>query len=326
MTDANSSRRLGHVPVLLAQVKAGLALQENKLFVDGTFGRGGYSQAFLQGAQCKVMALDRDPAALLSAQKLKSRYRNRFTFFTGCFGDLDQILVEQGVQGVDGGVVLDLGVSSPQVDDATRGFSFRSDGPLDMRMGLCGEDAAGFINKATEKQLSEVIYNYGEERRARAVAREIIRERGVHAITRTSQLADIVRKVVKKSIDGLDPATRTFQAIRIHINNELDELQRGLAAAERALVAGGRLVVVSFHSLEDRLVKTFLSERCGRGSRSNRHLPALDRQIAPSFSLINTRVIKPTAEERGENPRSSSARLRAAVRTTAPIWPEGAVT
>ena len=325
MTEANSSRRLGHVPVLLAQVKAGLALQDNKLFVDGTFGRGGYSQALLQDAQCQVMALDRDPEARASAQELKSRYGGRFTFFTGCFGDLDQILFGQGVQGVDGGVVLDLGVSSPQVDDATRGFSFRSDGPLDMRMGLCGEDAAGFINKATEKQLSEVIYNFGEERRARAVAREIVRERGVRPITRTSQLADIARKAVKKSIDGLDPATRTFQAIRIHINNELDELQRGLAAAERALVAGGRLVVVSFHSLEDRLVKTFLSERSGRGSRSNRHSPALDRQVSPSFSLINSRVIKPTAEEREGNPRSSSARLRAAVRTSAPVWPMGVV-
>ena len=315
MTDANSSRRLGHVPVLLAQVKAGLALQDNRLFVDGTFGRGGYSQALLQDAQCQVMALDRDPGARSSAQELKSRYGDRFTFLTGCFGDLDQILFGQGVHCVDGGVVL----------DATRGFSFRSDGPLDMRMGLCGEDAADFINKATEKQLSEVIYNYGEERRARAVAREIIRERRVRAITRTSQLADIARKVVKKSIDGLDPATRTFQAIRIHINNELDELRRGLAAAERALVAGGRLVVVSFHSLEDRLVKAFLSERSGRGGRSNRHLPTLDRQAPPSFSLINSRVIKPTAEEREENPRSSSARLRAAVRTTAPVWPMGVV-
>ena len=325
MTDANSSRRLGHVPVLLAQVKAGLALQDNSLFVDGTFGRGGYSQALLQDAQCQVMALDRDPGARSSAQELKSRYGDRFTFLTGCFGDLDQILFGQGVHCVDGGVVLDLGVSSPQIDDVTRGFSFRSDGPLDMRMGLCGEDAADFINKATEKQLSEVIYNYGEERRARAVAREIIRERNVRAITRTSQLANIARKVVKKSIDGLDPATRTFQAIRIHINNELDELRRGLAAAERALVAGGRLVVVSFHSLEDRLVKAFLSERSGRGSRSNRHLPALDRQAPPSFSLINSRVIKPTAKEREENPRSSSARLRAAVRTTAPVWPMGVV-
>ena len=323
MTDANSSRRFGHVPVLLAQVKASLALQDNKLFIDGTFGRGGYSQALLKGARCQVMALDRDPAVRGRAQELKSLYGDRFTFFSGCFGDLDQILIEQGVHHVDGGVVLDLGVSSPQIDDAARGFSFRSDGPLDMRMGLTGEDAADFINKATERELSDVIYNYGQERRARAVAREIVRERRACAITRTSQLADIARKVVKKSIDGLDPATRTFQAIRIHINNELDELRRGLAAAERALVVGGRLVVVSFHSLEDRLVKAFLSERSGRGSRSNRHLPALDRRVSPSFSLINNRVIKPTLEEREQNPRSSSARLRAAVRTGAPVWPVG---
>ncbi|MEE2694545.1 MAG: 16S rRNA (cytosine(1402)-N(4))-methyltransferase RsmH [Pseudomonadota bacterium] len=323
--DANPSRRVGHVPVLLAQVKAGLALQDNKLFVDGTFGRGGHSEALLQSARCEVMALDRDPAARSSARELRSRYGRRFSFFNGCFGDLDQILSEQGVRYVNGGVVLDLGVSSPQIDDAARGFSFQSDGPLDMRMGLCGEDAAGFINRATEGQLSDVIYNYGQERRARAVAREIVRERSVRAITRTGQLAEIVRKVVKKSIDGLDPATRTFQAIRIQINNELEELQRGLVAAERALVAGGRLVVVSFHSLEDRLVKTFLSERAGRARGSNRHLPAVDRRISPSFALINSRVIKPTLEERGKNPRSSSARLRAAERTEAPAWPMGAV-
>ena len=325
MTDAHSSRRFGHVPVLLAQVKAGLAIQDNKLFIDGTFGRGGYSQAFLEDAQCNVVALDRDPAARSSAQELRARYDGRFRFFTGCFGDLEEILFGQGVHDVDGGVVLDLGLSSPQVDDATRGFSFRSDGPLDMRMGLCGEGAADFINRATMQQLSDVIYTYGQERRARSVAREIIRERNCRPITRTGQLADIVRKVVKKSIDGLDPATRTFQAIRIHINNELDELQRGLAAAERVLVAGGRLVVVSFHSLEDRLVKIFLSQRSGRGSRSNRHLPGLDRRASPSFSLINNRVIKPTAEEREKNPRSSSARLRAAVRTAAPAWPTGVV-
>jgi 16S rRNA (cytosine1402-N4)-methyltransferase len=325
VTDAISSLRLGHVPVLLNEVTVGLAAEDEKLFIDGTFGRGGYSEALLQGARCRVVGLDRDPAAQDRAQELRSKYRDRFTFCMGCFGDLDKILIQQGIHDVDGGVVLDLGISSPQLDDPMRGFSFRFDGPLDMRMGLDGADAAGFINQAAESKLTEVIYNYGQERRARAVAREIVKARNTRAITRTGQLADVVRRVVRKSVDGLDPATRTFQAIRIHINNELEELQHGLAAAERMLAVGGRLVVVTFHSLEDRLVKTFLSERAGRARMPNRHAPAVGKQAVPSFSLLNNRVIKPTLQELRRNPRSRSARLRAAIRTAAPVWPMGVV-
>ena len=326
MTDAISSRRLGHVPVLLTEVTVGLAAEDEKLFVDGTFGRGGYSEALLQGARCRVVALDRDPAAQHRAQELKSKYQDRFTFCLGRFGNLDEILIQQGIHDVDGGVVLDLGTSSPQLDDPTRGFSFRFDGPLDMRMGAEGGDAAGFVNQATEKTLTEVIYNYGEERRARAVAKEIVRVRNTKAITRTGQLADVVRRVVRKSVDGLDPATRTFQAIRIHINNELEELQRGLAAAEQMLSAGGRLVIVTFHSLEDRLVKAFLRERSGNGRMPNRHAPKIVKQAMPSFVLLNNRVIKPTSQELKKNPRSRSARLRAAIRTAAPVWPMGVFT
>ena len=326
MTDAISSHRLGHVPVLLAEVTVGMAAEDEKLFIDGTFGRGGYSEALLQGARCRVVALDRDPTAQHRAQELKSNYRDRFTFCLGCFGDLDKILFQQGIHDVDGGVVLDLGTSSPQLDDPTRGFSFRFDGPLDMRMGAEGGDAAGFINQATESELTEVIYNYGEERRARAVAGEIVRVRSTQAITRTGQLADVVRRVVRKSVDGLDPATRTFQAIRIHINNELGELQRGLVAAERMLSVGGRLVIVTFHSLEDRLVKAFLRERSGKGRMPNRHTPEITKQAAPSFSLLNNRVIKPNSQEMKRNPRSRSARLRAAIRTAAPVWPMGVFT
>lgn len=326
MTDAISSRRLGHVPVLLTEVTIGMAAEDEKLFVDGTFGRGGYSEALLEGARCRVVALDRDPTAEHRARELKLKYQDRFSFCLGCFGDLDKILVQEGIHDVDGGVVLDLGTSSPQLDNPTRGFSFRFDGPLDMRMGAEGVDAAGFINQATESELTEVIYNYGEERRARAVAREIVRVRSTQAITRTGQLADVVRRVVRKSVDGLDPATRTFQAIRIHINNELEELQRGLAAAERMLSVGGRLVIVTFHSLEDRLVKAFLSERSGKGRMPNRHAPEITKQAVPSFSLLNNRVIKPTPQELKRNPRSRSARLRAAIRTAAPVWPMGVFT
>ena len=323
MSDAISSHRFGHVPVLLSEVTNGLAIQDDQLVIDGTFGYGGYSEAFLKNTRCSVVGLDRDPTVLGRAQELDLEYKGRFTFCLGCFGDLDEILRQQGIKDISGGVVLDLGVSSPQIIDPSRGFSFRFDGPLDMRMSADGDDAANFVNHATERQLTDIIYNYGEERRARAVANEIIRVRNIQAITRTGQLANLVRDVVKKSVDGLDPATRTFQAIRIHINNELEELQRGLAAAERMLTAGGRLVVVSFHSLEDRLVKTFLSERAGRGGKPNRHLPSAGDQADPSFSLLNNRVIKPTAQELRNNPRSRSARLRAAIRTTAPVWPIG---
>ena len=320
MTDAIPSRLVGHVPVLLEEVVALLEPRNGALYVDGTFGCGGYSKALLTSAVCNVVAIDRDPHARDSAEKMKAGYGGRFDFVGGNFGSMDSYLKARGVARVNGGIVLDLGVSSTQLNDASRGFSFRHDGPLDMRMEAAGLDAMTFVNQASEKELAGVIRGYGEERRALSVARAIVAARKEQPISRTRELATIIRRVVKKSADGLDPATRTFQAIRVHINNELDELASGLVAAEKILTTGGRLVVVSFHSLEDRLVKTFFRERVGRGSNPSRHLPALKAGRRPSFRLLTARPVRAKACEISANPRARSARLRAVERTSAAPW------
>ena len=320
MTDAIPSRLVGHVPVLLEEVVALLEPRNGALYVDGTFGCGGYSKALLTSAVCNVVAIDRDPHARESAEKMKAGYGGRFDFVGGNFGSMDSYLKARGVARVNGGIVLDLGVSSTQLSDASRGFSFRHDGPLDMRMEAAGLDAMTFVNQASEKELAGVILGYGEERRALSVAKAIVAARKERPISRTRELATIIRRVVKKSADGLDPATRTFQAIRVHINNELDELASGLVAAEKILTTGGRLVVVSFHSLEDRLVKTFFRERVGRGSNPSRHLPALKAGRRPSFRLLTARPVRAKACEISANPRARSARLRAVERTSAAPW------
>lgn len=320
MTDAIPSRLVGHVPVLLDDVVALLKPRDGGLYVDGTFGCGGYSKALLTSAVCNVVAIDRDPHARGSAEKMKAGHGGRFDFIGGSFGAMDSHLRARGVNRVDGGIVLDLGVSSTQLDDASRGFSFRHDGPLDMRMETAGLDAKSFVNQASEKELAGVIRGYGEERRALSVARAIVAARKEQPISRTRELATIIRRVVKKSADGLDPATRTFQALRVHINNELDELASGLAAAEKILTAGGRLVVVSFHSLEDRIVKNFFRERVGRGSNPSRHRPTLRAGRSPSFRLLTARPVRPKACEISANPRARSARLRAVERTSAAPW------
>ncbi len=320
MTDAIPSRLVGHVPVLLEEVVALLEPRNGALYVDGTFGCGGYSKALLTSAVCNVVAIDRDPHARESAEKMKAGYGGRFDFVGGNFGSMDSYLKARGVARVNGGIVLDLGVSSTQLSDASRGFSFRHDGPLDMRMEAAGLDAMTFVNQASEKELAGVILGYGEERRALSVAKAIVAARKERPISRTRELATIIRRVVKKSADGLDPATRTFQAIRVHINNELDELASGLVAAEKILTTGGRLVVVSFHSLEDRLVKTFFRERVGRGSNPSRHLPALKAGRRPSFRLLTARPVRAKACEISANPRARSARLRAVERTSEAPW------
>ena len=320
MTDAIPSHLVGHVPVLLEEVVALLEPRNGALYVDGTFGCGGYSKALLTSAVCNVVAMDRDPHARESAEKMKSGYGGRFDFVGGNFGSMDSYLKARGVARVNGGIVLDLGVSSTQLSDASRGFSFRHDGPLDMRMEAAGLDAMTFVNQASEKELAGVILGYGEERRALSVAKAIVAARKERPISRTRELATIIRRVVKKSADGLDPATRTFQAIRVHINNELDELASGLVAAEKILTTGGRLVVVSFHSLEDRLVKTFFRERVGRGSNPSRHLPALKAGRRPSFRLLTARPVRAKACEISANPRARSARLRAVERTSEAPW------
>jgi 16S rRNA (cytosine1402-N4)-methyltransferase len=310
-------REGGHVPVLLREVVAVLAPRPDAIYVDGTFGAGGYAAAILDAAPCRVWAIDRDPAAVARGQAMARHFGDRLSVVEGRFGDMDRLLRARGVDRVDG-VTLDLGVSSPQIDTPERGFSFRQDGPLDMRMGRDGPTAADLVATLEERDMADIIFRYGEERHARRVARAIVAARVESPITRTSTLAEIVRRSVPRSNDGIDPATRTFQALRIAVNDELGELARGLEAAERLLQPGGRLAVVSFHSLEDRAVKTFLRERSGGGGGS-RHLPPVARPAA-TFRLLG-KAAQPTAAESSANPRARSARLRAAERTDAPAWP-----
>ncbi|MBT3237535.1 MAG: 16S rRNA (cytosine(1402)-N(4))-methyltransferase RsmH [Rhodospirillaceae bacterium] len=323
--------RTPHTPVLLSQVLDALGPRgprDGATYVDGTFGAGGYSTAILESADCRVFGIDRDPNVLKAAEHLMTRYPGRLRVLGGCYGDMVKLLADAGVEHVDG-IALDLGVSSMQIDTAERGFSFRKDGPLDMRMGHAGSSsltgglsAADVINVYDEEQLADIIYTYGEERASRKIAAAIVMDRETQPFTRTEQLAGLLRRIVKKSKDGIDPATRTFQALRIYVNDELGELDRGLAAAERLLSPGGRLAVVSFHSLEDRKVKNFLQARSGHAPRASRHLPDASADApAPTFELLKRGAIKPTAEETQSNPRARSARLRAAERNSSPPWP-----
>ncbi len=309
----------GHRPVLLNEVLTVLDPCDGAVYVDGTFGAGGYSRALLEAARCTVWGIDRDPEAIAGAAPLVDEFSGRLTVITGCFGHMESLLAAHGVTRIDG-VALDIGVSSMQIDAAHRGFSFRHDGPLDMRMGKSGRSAADIVNSTGESDLAALIFAFGEERRSRRVARAIVDARRAGPITRTGELAAIVRRVVRPAADGLDPATRTFQALRIYVNDELGELDRGLVAAERMLVAGGRLAVVTFHSLEDRRVKRFLASRAGRAPRASRHAPQDADEQAPSFRLLARRAWRPTGAEMAANPRSRSARLRAAVRLDAPAW------
>ena len=247
-------------------------------------------------------------------------YDPRLTLLQGRFGEMTELLQQAGIEKVDG-VVLDLGVSSPQIDDAGRGFSFRFDGPLDMRMEKAGPSAADIVNSMDEGELARLIKELGEERRARRVARAIVEARNEAPITRTAELADIVRRAVPQGRSKIDPATRTFMALRLHVNGELDELEAGLRAAEEILAPGGRLVVVSFHSLEDRRVKLFMQERGGALPAGSRHLPPTEAKHPASFSLLRRGAEKPGADEIQQNPRARSARLRAAERTAAAAWP-----
>jgi len=250
-----------HRPVLLAEVLKLLAPRDGGIYVDGTFGAGGYSRAILESADCRVVGLDRDPRAIAEGAPLADSFAGRLTLVEGRFGEMVDLLAAKGVDAADG-VALDLGVSSMQLDEAERGFSFRGDGPLDMRMGGEGPSAADLVNDLGEAELADILFRYGEEKRARAIARAIIRRRAQGPITRTTELAAVVRKVLgPKKRDAIDPATRSFQALRIAVNDELGELDRGLAGAEALLKPGGRLAVVSFHSLEDRRIKRFLRAR-----------------------------------------------------------------
>ena len=303
-----------HIPVLLDEVIAGLAPQPGETHVDGTFGAGGYSRAIL-AAGANVIAFDRDPDAIAEGQALVAEAEGKLTLVPDVYSRMGEALAERGVDQVDG-VTLDVGVSSMQLDRADRGFSFQADGPLDMRMGQSGMSAADFVNEADEAEIADVLFHFGEERQSRRVARAIVAAR---PITRTGQLAQIVRRALGyREHDKKDPATRTFQAIRIHVNRELGELEDGLAAAEASLAPGGRLAVVSFHSLEDRIVKRFLQDRSGSTPSGSRHLPEVARRT-PSFEAV-AKPVRASEAELARNPRSRSATLRVARRTAASPW------
>ena len=303
-----------HLPVLIEEVIAGLAVQSGETHVDGTFGAGGYTRALLGAGAGRVIAFDRDPDAIAEGPSLVPD--PRLTLIHERFGKMDDALATRDLAPVDG-VTLDIGVSSMQLDRAERGFAFSKDGPLDMRMSQAGESAADFLNHAEEAEIARVIKDYGEEPRARRVAQAIVAAR---PLTRTAELAAVVRKSLGY-YQGMksDPATRTFQAIRIHLNAELDELEAGLVAAERVLRPGGRLAVVTFHSLEDRIVKRFLKSRSGATPAGSRHRPVATVGPSPSFEKV-AKPVSPSDAELATNPRARSARLRTAVRTDAPAW------
>ncbi len=307
---------MSHAPVLLAEAMDALALKAGGVYVDATFGGGGYSREMLARADCNVIAFDRDPDAIPRGAEMTAQAKGKFTLHQGRFGDLSP---DEAVDGV----VFDLGVSSFQLDEGARGFSFQADADLDMRMEREGNSAADAVNGLSEVALADLIYNYGEDDESRRIARTIVQARAAGPITRTLQLADIVERAVGgRKGARTHPATKTFQALRMLVNDELGELARGLSAAEGALKPGGRLAVVSFHSLEDRMVKRFIAERADAQGRGSRHTPDLPPERAPSFALERKRATAPSDEEVARNPRARSASLRWAVRTDAPAWDE----
>jgi 16S rRNA (cytosine1402-N4)-methyltransferase len=315
-----------HVPVLLPEVLAALAPQAGERLIDGTFGAGGYTAALLEAApDVRVLAIDRDPTAIGAGRALVDASGGRLSLVDGRFGDLDRLAEAANFVPVDG-VVLDIGVSSLQLDAAERGFSFQSDGPLDMRMSSDGPTAADVLNTADDADIADILFHLGEERRARAIARAIVGRRRERPFSRTAELVETVERVLGRGkVGGRHPATRTFQALRIYVNDELGELSQGLAAAERVLQPGGRLAVVTFHSLEDAIVKRFLRLRAGKQEQGSRHLPPeAPPGRHPSFRFVNAKPVNPSDEEIAANPRARSARLRWAVRTDAPAWPADA--
>lgn len=307
-----------HVPVMLPEILRHLAPAADDTLLDGTFGGGGYAAAVLDAAPCTLWAIDRDPDAIARGAALAARHPGRLHLLHGRFGDMVALLAAHGVGALDG-VVLDLGVSSFQIDDPRRGFSFRQDGPLDMRMAAAGETAADLVRDLPEDELADTLYQFGEERLSRRIARAIVAARAEAPITTTAQLAAVIRSVVPPDRSGIDPATRSFQALRIRVNDELGEVERALAQAASLLAPGGRLVVVSFHSLEDRLVKRFMLGAAGREPSPSRHDPrGLMDRAAPAFRLLTHGAERPSPAEAHANPRARSARLRALARNPEP--------
>ena len=302
-----------HAPVMLDEVVDALQPRAGQTVVDGTFGAGGYSRGIL-ATGASVVAFDRDPTARRFAGDLPA---DRFRLVERRFSEL----ADETGEGLVDAVVFDIGVSSMQLDEAERGFSFMRDGPLDMRMAASGPTAADLVNEAEPADLARILFVYGEERESRRIARAIAKRREEQPFTRTLELAEFIEKTLGGRRGAkVHPATRSFQAIRIAVNEELAELEAGLAAAERALKTGGRLCVVTFHSLEDRIVKTFFSVRAGKTPAGSRHAPPVAAGAAPSFQLLFNGAETPSAAELAANPRARSAKLRAAVRTDAPVW------
>lgn len=309
-----------HIPVLRDAVLATLKPANGETYVDGTFGGGGYARAVLDAADCKLIGIDRDADARNAAKAWSGNYGERLQIVAGRFGDVKSILADLGLEQVDG-FVLDIGVSSPQLDRPERGFTFRADGPLDMRMDQeKGESAADLVNSLSEEDLANIIYQYGEERHSRKIARAIAKARAVAPISTTGQLADLVKATLPVSKkDKSHPATRTFQALRIAVNEELDQLTDALEAALEILKPGGRLVVVTFHSLEDRIVKNFIHKYSRPPASPSRYVPAEAVAFKPLLKDIASGGIEPSADEQEQNPRSRSSRLRAAVRLDAQL-------
>lgn len=299
--------RQKHIPVMLQEVLTALKPQKGEVYVDATFGNGGYTKSILETADCKVIALDRDPTVKIRVNEFKNMYGDRFEFRAGQFGDFADLVPEK-----INGAVFDIGVSSMQLDEAERGFSFSKEGALDMRMSQNGISAKDIVNSYDEEALADLIYQYGEERKSRQIAKRIVEYRQNKKIETTTELAEIIYSVVHKKFGEIDPATRTFQALRIAVNDELGELSRGLSGAANRLQKNGRLVVVDFHSLEDRIVKNFFKENGGKRIRVSKYAPELV-QDEHLFAEVS-KVIMPTAEECGKNPRARSAKLRYAIR------------
>jgi 16S rRNA (cytosine1402-N4)-methyltransferase len=310
-----------HTPVLLTPVIAALTPRDGGRYIDCTFGAGGYSRRLLEEKNCNVLAIDRDPTAIAGGAELVKHFGERLIVKQAAFGDLAEAAEASGFASPDG-IVFDIGVSSMQIDDAARGFSFMRDGPRDMRMSSEGLSAADVVNTFDEADIADILFQLGEERRSRPIARAIVRRRADSPFSTTLDLAELISTVIpRRHDDPKHPATRSFQALRIFVNDELGELARGLAAAEAILPEGGKLAVVTFHSLEDRIVKIFLAERTGKKGRPSRHLPSGGGEREPSFVLTGRKPAEPDEAEVAGNPRARSARLRAAERTGAPAWP-----
>jgi 16S rRNA (cytosine1402-N4)-methyltransferase len=306
-----------HIPVLRDEAVALLNPRDAGVYLDGTFGGGGYAQAILEAARCTLWAIDRDPDAIARGAALAAAYPGRLHLLEGRISDVFLLLNAAGVKKLDG-AVFDLGVSSYQIDDPARGFSFRADGPLDMRMGKTGISAAMLVNTVSESELADILYEFGEEKASRRIAKSIVERRREQKFATTADLAGVIRSVVRPDKSGIDPATRSFQALRIAVNEELADIDAALAQTADLLSPGGRLVVVSFHSLEDRIVKRFFAAAAGRGIGASRHDPAsLQDAEKPKFRLLTGSPKTATEEERSRNPRARSAKLRAMERLAA---------